>query len=606
MTTQESTDHAVAVRRGVTMPMRDGVALVADIYGPDNAPRPVILERTPYGRRVCDQSERVFGAAEPPSRAMLAARYVGAGFVYVVQDCRGTGSSEGVFAKYVQEPADGADSIAWLLAQTWCDGRVCLVGHSYLAACQISLADVSEKKPAAMVPDCGGFSNAFRSGVRQGGAFDQKQATWAYREAVRELVAAGRQADADDIESESVETWLKRGPWVEGSTPLALAPDHQRNLSAFWRHGVDGPFWRRPGLYVDPGRRSMEGIPTLFITSWHDTSLVSALDNFSARQADGDSAAALVIGPWCHAEKWTPIAGEVDFGEAALPEQGLGGTMLDIRLSFIAEALAGKPPSFPRVRYFEMGGGAGRRADDGSIEHSGVWRATDQWPPQNSEPWALWLAPEGLAESPPGRDWSRSFVSDPDNPVPTLGGGINSGKPLMPGGMYDQSRVFPLIESASETRTARDDIFVLLSAPLTEDLHLCGEVEVDLRVSIDAPDADITIKLMDCYPDGGPALNLSDGILRLRYRNSFIDPQPMPENERDRVVVKATPVAAVIRAGHRIRLDIAASNFPHFDVNPQTGAPEGERSPRRQATITIHSGHQDPSALRLRRARTAA
>ncbi len=587
----------VAVRRDVAIPMRDGVRLMADIYGLGAAPRPVLVERTPYGKDRSDRSERCLGANAPTERAAIAAHYVEAGFAYVIQDCRGTGRSEGQFDKYVQEADDGEDTLAFIRAAAWCTGWIGLVGHSYGAACQIAVAGNAGSMIAAMVPDCGGFSNAYASGIRQGGAFDQKQATWAYTEALRELEARGDARSAGRLRGESVFDWLQRGPWSIDHTPLVDAPERQQALAAFWQTGTDGPFWRRPGLYMDPASDALRSIPAMFVSSWHDTSLRSTLDNF----AGSSEASILVIGPWCHGDRHTSRAGDADFGQGAIPEFGLGKSLLALRTAWLSGQRDGTPPAIPRVRYFEMGGGTGQRAADGGIDCGGRWRAADQWPPADTTPLTLAVGDGRLLDAgSPQTPCVQSFLGDPANPVPTCGGAINSGAPVMSGGMYDQSPLFPTAVDGGRVRSLRADVLTLTSAPLTEDIHLCGDVTAELWVSTDAPDADVTIKLVDCFAEDGPALNLCDGILRLRYRESTTAPSAMPPGVPQRVVVEAFPVAALVRAGHRIRLDIAASNFPHFDSNPQTGAPEGQPGARRAARLNIHAGGAWPSALRLR------
>lgn len=598
---RSSTPHTAGIARGVSIPMRDGVQLPADIYGPLDGRRPVLLERTPYGRRWADPAERVAGGASS-TRDVVARHYVEAGFIYVIEDCRGTGEAEGVFDKYVQEAADGEDTLAFLLAAPWCDGRIAMVGHSYMASCSVSAAALGSGKLSAIVADCGGFSNALHSGIRQGGAFDQKQATWVVRQAIIELEQAGDAEAAARLKAEPVLDWLRRGPWVAGHTPLGdSAPARQASLSSFWQTGETGPFWRRPGLFVDHDKGPLRALPSLHISSWHDTSLRSTIENFSGATRPGASGTALILGTWCHAERHSSRSGDAAFGPATLPEIGLGASLIELRTRWIADRLAGRPLDGPVVRYFEMGGGTGLRQPDGAIDHGGRWREADCWPPADSNVLSLSLDRGRLIAGAAARDAERSFISDPDDPVPTCGGAINSGAPVMQGGMFDQTALFPFTWSGSGTEMVpeREDMLMAITAPLERDLALCGAISAELCVSIDAPDADLTIKLVDCYPDGGPCLNLGDGILRLRYREGFEAPLFMRPGEVVRARVEAYPTAALIKAGHQLRLDIAASNFPHFDSNPQTGAPQGRPGPRRRARIVIHSGPSFPSRLDL-------
>lgn len=603
MTGSPTKTHIAERVRGVSMPMRDGVRLLADVYGDVSGRLPVILERTPYGKGWTDPSERVAAQGSAPSREAIAQHYVDAGFIYVVQDCRGTGESEGVFDKYVQEAEDGADTLAFLLAVGWCDGRIAMVGHSYGASVQVSVAGLGTRQLAAIVADCGGFSDAFTSGIRQGGAFDQKQATWVITQAARDLERAGDHEGAARLRAEPLRDWLLRGPWVAGHTPLSdIAPLRQANLSRFWQSGEASPFWRRPGLFVDHDRGPLHDLPCLHISSWHDTSLRSTIENFTGSTGPGVPGTAMIIGTWCHAARYTSRSGDVDFGDAALPEIGLGAPLIDLRTHWIKDRLARHPLDGSAVRYFEMGGESGTRGTDGAIAYGGRWRNADSWPPRDGI--RLDLVVDGgrlLTGAAARSEVARPFVSDPNDPVPTLGGAINSGAPVMQGGMFDQTSVFPfaLSSDGSEAVTHRDDMLMIISEPFEQDLCLCGDVSAELYVSSDVPDADICIKLVDCYPDGGPCLNLTDGILRLRYREGYKAPVLLSPGVPVRATIEANPTAALVRAGHRLRLDIAGSNFPHFDINPQTGGPQGVPGARQRGQITIHSGPDYPSRLSL-------
>jgi putative CocE/NonD family hydrolase len=173
--------------------MRDGVRLATDVHRPDGAgPFPVILERTPYGRAETSRSEITAADRTPATRAGLAAYFTARGYVVVYQDTRGRYGSEGRFVKYLSDGEDGFDTCAWLRAQSWCDGRICTMGLSYAAHTQAALGCLDPPGLVAQALDCGGFVNAWQSGIRQSGAFELKQATWAFKNA---LVSPEAQAD---------------------------------------------------------------------------------------------------------------------------------------------------------------------------------------------------------------------------------------------------------------------------------------------------------------------------------------------------------------------------------------------------------------------------
>ena len=575
------------------VPMRDGTQLALDVYGPLEQRRPVVLERTPYGRRRTDQSERYAGMEETLPRHRIAERFVEAGFSYAVQDCRGCGDSGGRFSKYLQEPKDGADTIGWLRRQAWCDGFVAMTGFSYAAACQMSVVGFEDEEPDAVTPDCGGFSDAYRSGVRQGGALAMKQATWAHAQAIRDLVASGDILAADELQAQDLQHWLLDSPWIAGHSPLESAVEHRDNLAAFWQAGEDSDFWRAPGLWTDKTKLAQSRTPSFFVTSWFDTSSVSVIENFQAMLV---APKRLVIGPWDHGARFTSVGGGVHFGRNSVPEDGLGGSMIDLRLDWLKAVHDGQALPLG-VTYFEMGGGDGGLDANGCIRHGGRWRKAVSWPPDDCRAMTLQLSEGRLLADRVTAEPSR-WISDPGRPVPTLGGAINSGEPVMSGGMWDQNAVFAIVEDEGGIRCQRDDVLVFMSAPLEEDVAIAGAPFVDVHVSADRPDVDITMKLIDCYPDG-PALNLSDGILRLRYRQGFDAAVMMTPGEIVSARVVGSPCANLFRRGHRIRVDIAASNFPNFDINPQTGGPQGIPQQRQVAEIKLHSTADEPSLLTL-------
>jgi len=201
---------------------------------------------------------------------------------------------------------------------------------------------------------------------------------------------------------------------------------------------------------------------------------------------------------------------------------------------------------------------------------------------------------------------SLTYDFNPEHPVPTMGGTVTSGEPLMRGGGFDQ-REGPGFYGSREPYlpvAARPDVLVFETEPLVADVEVTGAVEANLWISSDAVDTDFTIKLIDVYPlsddyPQGYALNLTDGILRCRYRQSWSEPMLMTPGEVYAIKVAAFPTANLFKRGHRIRLDVSSSNFPHFDVNPNTGEPEGTGLVRRIARNTVYMHAAWPSHVVL-------
>jgi hypothetical protein len=241
-----------------------------------------------------------------------------------------------------------------------------------------------------------------------------------------------------------------------------------------------------------------------------------------------------------------------------------------------------------------MGGGSGRRDAAGRIEHGGFWREAADWPlPETAWTRFHLHADRSLGESEPAAGATPLiFSADPRNPVPTRGGAVSSGEPVMRGGAYDQG-VAP-----------RPDVLSLATPPLAEPLEIAGPVELRLWVAADGPDADIHAKLIDLHPPTaddprGFAMNLCEGVLRLRYRDSWERPTPLVPGTVYAVTVSLFPVANLFMPGHRLRLDIAGGNFPHFDVNPNSGAVEGSMAAARIAHTRVFADRARPSHLVL-------
>src|ERR1700722_4228466 len=226
--------YDVALTSDVMIRMRDGVHLAIDVYRPAQngkplpGPFPVILERTPYGKTVVSRSELSVADPVAKSRADVARFFVSRGYVVIYQDCRGRYGSEGEFVKYLSDGNDGYDTCAWIVAQQWCNGKIGTMGLSYAAHTQAALACTNPPGIAAMVLDSGGFANAYQDGIRQGGAFELKQVTWAYRAAFESSEVARDPARIAALKAIDIKAWFARMPWKRGRSPLTPAPEYER------------------------------------------------------------------------------------------------------------------------------------------------------------------------------------------------------------------------------------------------------------------------------------------------------------------------------------------------------------------------------------------
>ena len=238
-------DYQVQLDKGVMVAMRDGVQLATDLYWPATDGRrlggrlPVIMNRTPYGREKTAAREMTADQRKR-TRAEVAEYYVRRGYVFIYQDTRGRGDSQGQFVKYLDDGADGHDMCQWIVAQPWSDGRIGMLGTSYDAHTQAAAACAGAPGLKAVFLDFGGFSNAYQSGIRQGGAFELKQVTWAYNLGLESPELAKDPVRLAALKAVDLKAWFASMPWKRGHTPISLLPDYEDYVFDQWRHGV---FW---------------------------------------------------------------------------------------------------------------------------------------------------------------------------------------------------------------------------------------------------------------------------------------------------------------------------------------------------------------------------
>ncbi len=611
--------YDVVVLKNVMVPMRDGVQLAADVYLPSRGggraepPRPALLERTPYSK---DNADRV---------ELNGLWYAERGYAVVIQDVRGRYRSEGTFSFLSQEAPDGYDTIEWVARQPWCDGKVGTLGLSYAGWTQLTAAALAPPHLAAMWVDEAG-ANAYTSTVRHNGAFEMRFLCWACWQGAKSREAKADPALERALGSVNVREWLTRMPLKRGQSPLALIPAYEDWAFAIGTRGDYDAFWEQPGFNIERHWDALADCPTVLTSGWYDSYTRAMLENWVGLSRRKRGPISGLMGPWTHGVKQLgqSYAGDVEFGpDAALDHN-------EERLAFFESALTGVPdgrPARPPLRLFVMGGGSGRRTGSGRLDHGGRWREAREWPLPGTRFTDFFLHPGGgLATERPtrGEAFSR-FLFDPRRPVPTVGGNMSSLVGLMPRpagapeipveererdvigipGGFDQREdprflgcVAPWLPLAT-----RPDVLVWQTEPLARDVEVTGPVTVRLWVSSDAPDTDLTAKLIDVYPPSldypyGFALNLTDSILRLRYRNGGVAELLQPGRIYE-VSFPLYPTSNLFRAGHRIRLDVSSSNYPRFDVNPNTGEPLWASALTRVALNTVLHDAEHPSRVTL-------
>lgn len=590
------------------VPMRDGVRLATDVHLPDGTgPFPVIMERTPYGRADASRSEITAANRTPATRAEVAANFTAHGYAVVYQDTRGRYGSEGVFVKYLSDGNDGFDTAAWLLRQPWCDGRYATMGLSYAAHTQAALGCLNPPGLQAQILDCGGFVNAWRGGIRNNGAFEMKQATWAFKNAALSPEALADPIMKAALASEDIRDWFARMPWKPGHSPLRHHPDYEAYLFEQWTHGAFDEYWQQLGIWTEGYHQSYSPVPMVHMSSWFDPYPVTATQNYIGLKQAGRGPQRLILGPWTHGDRSDSAFGDVEFGPDA-PLDSWAGDWRAYRLRFFDHVLKGMPLDEPPVRVFVMGGGSGRRNEAGKLEHGGRWIAATDWPLPNARLTAFHLHNDGRLDPTLPQDNAAplSYDFDPARPVPTIGGALTSLEPVASGGAWDQteSSAFFGCTPPYLPLSARPDVLAFQTAPLPAPVEVVGPIEAELWVATDGPDTDFTAKLIDVHPPTedyprGYAMILCDGIVRLRYAEDPSKPRLRTAGEITRITISLGPIANLFLAGHRIRLDIASSNFPKFDVNPNTGEPDGRARHKRIAVNTVFADAGRPSRVVL-------
>ena len=594
------------LQHDVMVAMRDGVRLATAVHLPDGAgPFPVILERTPYGRHEPSRSEVTAADPRPLPRAEVAAFFVAHGYAVAYQDCRGRYGSEGRFVKYLSDGEDGYDTCAWLVSQPWCDGRICTMGLSYAAHTQAALGCLDPPGLVAQALDSGGFCNAWQGGIRQFGAFELKQATWAHKQALLSPEAEADPVLHSALAAEDIRDWFTRMPWKPGHSPLRHHPDYEAYLFDQWRHGPFDAYWRQLGIWAEGWHGRYSRAACVHMSSWFDPYALTAAGNYAGLKGRGPQR--LVLGPWTQGDRSRTRFGDVEFGPDATIDSW-AGDWRQYRLRFFDSIVRGTPDPEPAVRVFLMGGGSGRRTPDGHLDHGGRWIAASDWPIPGTVHTPYHLHGDGrlLPAPPPADARPLRYLYDPAHPVPTIGGNLTSLEPVAAGGAWDQTEAPEFLGCRAPylPLASRADVLAFQTPPLAEDLAIAGPVQAELWVATDGPDTDFTAKLIDVHPPSadyprGYAMILTDGIVRLRYAG---DPARETLREPGEVVpitVVLFPIANLFRAGHRIRLDVSSSNFPKFDVNPTTGEPDGAALRRRAAVNTVFVDAARPSRVVL-------
>ncbi|MFN8573889.1 MAG: CocE/NonD family hydrolase [Gemmatimonadaceae bacterium] len=585
-----------AVREDVVqLPMRDGVRLSASILFPKDRPRqnlPTVLIFFPY----------LIDGAIKGGWPIYIQSFLENGYAVIVENVRGRYFSEGVYTYLGGSGQDGYDSIDWISKQPWSNGKVGTIGCSSSAEEQHKMNAAQHPAHAAAVPMGSG------AGIGKVGAYNEM----------------GNFYRGGAVQNFWFSWYFSAGYKYHPTWPATLSREQMLRINSFWNMepelmrtpNLDSAIWTLPlnkimhNLGAMPsdlddfvnrlpndaawkgidfgGEGDRSGAPTLYINSWYDVSIGPnvAMFDYQTRQAANETARNnmfMVIAPTLHCnqgrvESEHTVVGERDMGDARFDYVGLVQRWFDRWLKGADNGVTREP----KVRAYQMG--------------ANTWKSYDTWPPKDIDLVTYYFDSDGGANSAlgngrltttkPTKGSTDAFVYDPMHPVPSVGG-QSCCFAVLPGGSFDQGSV-----------EMRHDVLVYTTAPLKERVDVVGNIEVSLFLSSNVKDTDLTIKLVDVGPDG-KAYNLDEGIQRVRWREGWDRPVFMEAGKVYQVNIPPLVTSNSFAAGHRIRVEVSSSSFPHFERNLNTGGNNYDEKDGITARNVIHHTPLYPSRIVL-------
>src|SRR5271165_38217 len=559
----------ILIQHDVPMKTRDGITLYADIYRPKSPDAfPVILMRTPYDKSVDWAVAPVF-------------KMVPRGYVVIIQDVRGRYTSQGEWYPFKHEQADGYDAVEWAAALPYSNGKVGMMGASYVGATQMLAAIAQPPHLTAIAPNMTA-SNYHDGWTYQSGAFeqwfDQNWTSQIATDTLHRLIAQNTNAlvGGPTLPLANYPVFNFGQLPADAQLTAALAPYYFDWLA----HPDYDDYWKQWSIEEN---FSKIAVPMLQVGGWYDIFNVGTLRNYMGAKAHGSTEAArtqqhLLIEIGGHAGFGRRI-GDVDFGPHAT-ENPYTDVILDW-YDFLFKGIKNQFATDKPVKLFVMGANEYCQEDD--------------WPPPQARSTKYFLHSSGkanslrgdgsLSTSAPKSEPTDGYVYNPANPAPTVGGPLCCDAEHMEPGPRDQRAV-----------ENRDDVLVYSIGPLQSDLEVTGPVTADLFVKSSVVDTDFTAKLVDLAPHGF-AQDLTEGILRMRYRASPEHATLMNPGQMYEISVDLWATSNVFLRGHSLRLEISSSNFPRFDRNLNIGEEIKFAHNSVVATNAILHDAQHPSAL---------
>lgn len=542
------------------VPMRDGARLATEVYMPPVASGPVLLTRTPYGRKQFEEG-------------WIA--YARRGWILVAQDCRATGDSEPDSWDYmVFEEEDSLDCVSWIGEQSFFEGFLGALGGSYVGDVQFCVG--AHELTTSIAPEVAGmgvaperwprlhlFVNSYTRSMGNGAdqpdisyvelereMLDETLATGYYNEPLfRPFSAALRERypELEQMPPYEAQAWLRRTFGNHGCAQraelLRLAFDTDRftftdsiRLAEVFGQQIWGDSLSLPRA----DKLDQLKAPALLVTGWYDWFLNDALATWDLICREANEAvregSRLLIAPSAHDRPGYHEGADV---HPELHKTYRTPHNMDVLSDWYAAARDGRTHAWPRVVYYLMG--------------ANEWRAASDWPLPDTEERTLYLDADAvLSDQAPSGDVAASgYVYDPADPPPTVGGSILSN--VYTAGSCDVSAV-----------QARADVLTFDTAPLTTDLDVVGNIVLTSWISSSAVDTDFVVRISDVFPDGR-AIQLQSAALHARYREPDAPPELLEPEEVYLFEIELAATANRFMAGHRIRLDISGADFPKFE-----------------------------------------
>jgi putative CocE/NonD family hydrolase len=542
--------------KGVRVKMRDGVELVADVVRPaDDAKHPAILERTPYGREILSQLEGEWWAKR--------------GYVHIVQDVRGRNDSAGEWSPFVNERKDGYDTIDWIAKQGWSDGKVGMIGGSYVGWVQWAAAVEVHPALKCIVPQVSPPDLFFNFPIDHGvpmlfGAlwwsnFVKDKKVPAVPETPKDLEKL-KTLPLSKVDDEALGRNIPfYDAWLEKETPAAFG-----------------------GAAFMPDMNKVK-IPVLHISGWWDGDGIGTKLNWAKMRALGNKNQWLIYGPWTHLFNTSTHLGDADFGPDAIID------LDSIYLRWFDTWLKDKQVNWekqPKVRAFVTG--------------ANEWRELGDWPDSRSQEMTLYLSSRGPANGLASVGELVAVAPKTQAPDRYTYDPAAAEIPAQLKKVKDFADLLAAGSTVVKIDPGHKDLLLYRTSPMSEPLEIGGPIQVDLHFSTSAKDTDFFVGVVDIDEQGTMRAIGLPGKIRARYLSGWEKPSLLQPGKLYKATIDVWDSAHQIKKGHRLGVLISSEMFPNYARNLNTGEPISNATRMVVAQQTIYHDAKRPSALRFR------